>query len=55
MVTVSKLGKEVDCVTVKIDNKVYILSEKSNQFELFKAIKELSRVVLQNQLKQEKP
>jgi hypothetical protein len=52
MVTISKLGKEVDSISVKIDNKVYILSEKSNQFELFKAVKELSRVVLQNQLKE---
>ncbi len=52
MVTVSKLGKEVDFVSIKIDDKVYILSEESNQFELYKAVKELSRVVLQNQLKE---
>lgn len=50
MVTISKLGKEVDCITIKINKKVYILSEKSNQFELFQAVKELSRVILQNQL-----
>ena len=51
MVTISKLGSEVDCVSIKIDNKIYILSEKSNKYELYKAVKELSRVILQNKLK----
>ncbi len=50
MVTISKLGKEIDYVTVKIDDKVYILSENSNKFELYKAVKELSRVILLNQI-----
>jgi len=46
MVTISKLGKEVDQVSIKINGKLYILSEKSNKFELYKAVKELSRVLL---------
>ena len=52
MVTVSKLGSEVDSVSVKIDDKLYILSEESEKFELFKAVKELSRVILLYQMKQ---
>lgn len=50
MVTISKLGLEVDLITVKIGKKTYILSEKSNQKELYKAVKELSRVILHNQI-----
>lgn len=53
MVTISKIGQEVDTVTVKIDKKIYILSETSNQYELYKAVKELSRVILQKQLKED--
>lgn len=52
MVTISKIGQEVDSISIKIDNKIYFLSEKSNNFELYKAVKELSRVILHNQLKQ---
>lgn len=50
MVTISQLGSEVDTITVKIGKKVYILSENSNRMELFKAVKELSRVLLQKQM-----
>lgn len=50
MVTISKTGSEVDVITVKIGKKLYFLSEKSNQMELFKAVKELSRVLLQKQM-----
>lgn len=50
MVTISKLGTEIDSITVKIDKRTYILSEKSNPEELYKAVKELSRVILHNQI-----
>jgi len=51
MVTISKLGSELDSVTVKINNKIYNLSENSDKFELYLAVKELSRVLLQSQMK----
>jgi hypothetical protein len=52
MVTISKLGSEVDTVIIKIDKKIYVLSENSNKLELYLAVKELSRVILLNQIKQ---
>ena len=54
MVTISKLGSEVDVITVKINKITYKLSENSNKEELYKAVKELSRVILLNNLGENK-